>query len=220
MQLDHWCTVEEVKLQYRKLRVEYFASEPSKYHQLQAAYSILVDPESRREYDAVYRVRIGLPPPSNDSLTTSFNSNERRETTAERADNLLIKSDASPHEAAIVKTAVAHIEAQAPQRHAAKPLTVPKTSKSETTLLREDGQPDLPDVIRPDGQCLQEKDEPHTRESDPNWGLKHFSHIYKPLIGSRPYHSYIPIAEVYKRSNKCKGHRPIYVRNIAAMALP
>jgi hypothetical protein len=62
MKLDPSATTEEVKAQFRKLRAEYFASDASRYRQLQTAYAVLVDGETRREYDELYRASMELPP--------------------------------------------------------------------------------------------------------------------------------------------------------------
>lgn len=204
MQLDYRCTVEEVKVKYRKLRVEYFATEPAKYKQLQAAYSTLVDPETRQEYDAVYRVRIGLSPLPQGSTGIPSNYIEKKEMKVERAGNLSVEMHHLSHESAIVKTAVANIEAQTLQPCANKPLAVTTACSPQETHLCE----------------KEEEDELRARKTDSNWGLKHFAPIYNPLIGSRPYCSYIPMPEGYKRGFKQKCHRPRYTGTIAALALP
>jgi curved DNA-binding protein CbpA len=227
MQLDHRSTVEEVKVQYRKLRVEYFATQPAKYKQLQAAYSTLVDPETRQEYDAVYRVRIGLSPLPQGSTGIPSNCIEKKETKVERAGNLSVGMHHVSPESAIVKTAVANIEAQTLQPCANKPLAMTTACSPQVTHLcekeeeeEEEEQQHLSDMGRLEEQCSREEDELRARRTDSNWGLKHFTPIYNPLIGSRPYCSYIPMPEGYKRGFKQKCHRPRYTGTIAALALP
>jgi len=221
LQLDHQCTVEEVKVQYRKLRVGYFATEPAKYKQLQAAYSTLVDPQTRQEYDAVYRVRIGLPPLPQGSTATPSDYVEQKEIKSKRAGSLSVELHHSSHESAIVKTAVAHIEAQTSLPHENKHLIrTTASSPQETDLREEEEQQHLSDMSRPEQQYGREEDELPARKTDPNWGLKHFSPVFKPLIGSRPYCSYIPMPEGYKRGSKQKCLVPRYIGTIATLALP
>jgi hypothetical protein len=63
MNLDMWATSEEIKEAHRKLRAEYFSTDAVKYKALMTAYSVLIDAESRLDYDREYRARIGMPPP-------------------------------------------------------------------------------------------------------------------------------------------------------------
>lgn len=48
-------TTDEVKAAYRRLRVVYFSSDAKKYRALQAAFDVLMDPQSREAYDATYQ---------------------------------------------------------------------------------------------------------------------------------------------------------------------
>lgn len=69
---------------------------------------------------------------------------------------------------------------------------------------------------------VEEDEEQRRREADPNWGLKHFSPAYAPLIGSEPYHSFVPVAVEYDVGEKKRrrSRRPTYVGEIAAKAVP
>lgn len=58
---------------------------------------------------------------------------------------------------------------------------------------------------------------------DPCWGLKNFSPKHKPVLGSKPYESFIPIQEVYegrKTHPSLKCRRPKYVGVKAKNSLP
>ncbi|KAF1963031.1 hypothetical protein CC80DRAFT_399050 [Byssothecium circinans] len=35
------------------------------------------------------------------------------------------------------------------------------------------------------------------QKRDPNWGLKHYNPVFEPVLGSEPYHSFVPMSEVY-----------------------
>ncbi|KAF2737591.1 hypothetical protein EJ04DRAFT_521098 [Polyplosphaeria fusca] len=55
---------------------------------------------------------------------------------------------------------------------------------------------------------------------DPNAALKNFKLLYKPLIGTLPYHSLVPIATSYDGGNSPKCGRPKYVFAAAMNSLP
>lgn len=147
--LDCDATSEEIKAAFRQLRGEFFRTDAEKYRQLQAAYAVLVDWEARREYDVIYRTRVGLPAP---------------------------------------------------------PPSAPSLASSE---CREDGG---------------EEDEEEVRDrDDPNYHLKHFVPRWKPLLGTRPYASYVPVLEVYGQREmhpKLMCARPKSVGGRAKNALP
>ncbi|KAF2258593.1 hypothetical protein CC78DRAFT_621689 [Lojkania enalia] len=54
MGLDMWATPDEIREAHRRLRRSYFQSDPRKYKALQFAYGVLVNSDSRREYDKTY----------------------------------------------------------------------------------------------------------------------------------------------------------------------
>lgn len=187
LQLDQWATTEEVKVQYRKLRAEYFTTNAEKYRQLQSAYAVLVDWEARREYDVVYRVWMGIPPFENGNLEM----------------------------AAVVKAAVSRIDAQIEPFQEEKNRV--EMCKFEEQRRLEEEQKRLAE----EEQRLREEEEQRCREADTNWGLKHFAAQYSPLLGSEPYHSYVPVAKGYTHGDsKPKSRRPTYVGRIAGNATP
>lgn len=72
---------------------------------------------------------------------------------------------------------------------------------------------------------LEEEDEDATtcaRTEDPNWALKRHQRLYAPLIGTRPYWSYVPMSTAYdfKNPKRSNCHRPTYVGRLATMSLP
>jgi curved DNA-binding protein CbpA len=63
--VDHYAILEispsasadDVRAAYRRLRVVYFSSDATKYRALQAAFDVLMDPETRQAYDKDYQAR-------------------------------------------------------------------------------------------------------------------------------------------------------------------
>ncbi|OAG05213.1 uncharacterized protein CC84DRAFT_1218580 [Paraphaeosphaeria sporulosa] len=193
MKLSPSASTEDVKAQFRTLRGEYFASDAGKYRQLQTAYAVLVDSEARREYDELYRASMGLPvqPVANDPLESS--------------------GSASPslRKSALVKAAVSRIDAQSqePSREEQQRLA------GEELRLRQEKENEE--------ERRRRAEEQRQREADPNYGLKHFTPVYVPLIGSQPYHSYVPVAAEHEgMERKRKSRRPMYVGKLAAKAVP
>lgn len=60
------------------------------------------------------------------------------------------------------------------------------------------------------------------RSDDPNWALKRHRRLYEPMIGTQPYHSYIPLPGSYDVNGRCRlsSCRPVYVGCFATMARP
>ncbi|KAJ4355882.1 uncharacterized protein N0V89_003905 [Didymosphaeria variabile] len=200
--LDHWATDEEVKAQFRTLRAKYFSTDVGKYRQLQTAYAVLVDWEARREYDAVYRVSMGLSPPASERASASESNSEKATDETVLASSGSASSTASPPKSTIVRVAVSRIDA-----HARADTDSMQMAKLEEELRRVEEE--------------QRQGEEEERLADPNWGLKHFSPQYKSLIGTRRYSSYVPIAEKYEHGDiKPRSRRPTYVGGIATNAVP
>ncbi|KAL1605267.1 hypothetical protein SLS60_004814 [Paraconiothyrium brasiliense] len=203
--LDHWATTEEVKVQFRKLRVKYFSTDVGKYRQLQTAYAVLVDWEARREYDAVYRVSMGLPPLAGERASASGSTREKATDEMVLASSRSASSTGSPPKSAIVKVAVSRIDAQTRADTGSIQM-----AKLEEELRRVEEE-----------QHQHEEEQRRLREAEPNWGLKHFSPQYKSVIGTRRYSSYVPIAEKYEHDEmKPRSKRPTYIGGIATNALP
>ncbi|CAO2651180.1 Nn.00g094770.m01.CDS01 [Neocucurbitaria sp. VM-36] len=62
-----------------------------------------------------------------------------------------------------------------------------------------------------------------TRSEDPNWALKRCQRLSEPLIGTRPYQSFVPVLEVYAqrcRHPTLKCSRPTYIGQVARNARP
>lgn len=191
MKLSPNASFDDVKAQFRKLRGEYFASDAEKYRQLQTAYAVLVDPESRREYDELYRASMGLPLSPGETAESSRSAG----------------GAASPkrRKSALVKSAVSRINAQ-----------------SHVVSGAGDWQ-----RMEEESRRKEEEEERRQRDADSNWGLKHFEPLFTPLIGSRPYHSFVPVAVVYghvgvevRTEVRTRSRRPRYVGKLAAKAMP
>ncbi|KAF1977910.1 hypothetical protein BU23DRAFT_657466 [Bimuria novae-zelandiae CBS 107.79] len=217
MQLDIWATTEEVKVQFRKLRTEYFTSDAAKYRQLQTAYAVLVDREARAEYDAVYRERMGLPPPTITGELVSTVSSSRKISIMQAAVSR-IDAQASPSQEDRHRAEMARLEAERAREEEMR------AREAEEQRVREEEQRVLEEEHRAreaEEQRAREEEEQRVRDADPNWHLKHFSQKYKPLNGSRLYHSFVPVAKHYERSSrKLKSQRPTYGGGFAVMAAP
>ncbi|KAF2446814.1 hypothetical protein P171DRAFT_510824 [Karstenula rhodostoma CBS 690.94] len=191
MKLYPSASTEDVKTQFRTLRAEYFASDARRYRQLQTAYAVLVDVEARREYDELYRASTGLSAVVSESGGADESSRSAGSSGSARS--------------ALVKAAVSRIDAQTAEGKAEEARRC-----TEEELLRR--------VEEEEQRCAEEL---RGREADPNWGLKHFSPVYAPLIGSEPYHSFVPVAVDYEVGEvKRRARRPTYVGEIAAKAVP
>lgn len=173
--LDKYCTADEVKDSFRKMRAEYFATDVSKYRQLQSAYAVLIDVEARREYDSIYCAMKGILPSAQ-----------------VWGDHEIRNSNCSVSKS-VVMAAVSRIDAQ-------------------TSSLQEEEVAPKTDIGR------EEQRAPRDMNTQ-NWALKHFRPQYEPLIGSRPYHSFIPIAAGYEHGS-LQSSRPTYIGKIAAMSNP
>jgi len=187
MGLDRWATSEEIKIAHRKLRAEYFRTDARKYAALQAAYAVLVNWEARRDYDAVYRLRLGLPaappPPTSPSPSTDSPAPSLASPTFHPA------STPAPH----IPTSPLH---KSQVTHAVHKIEVREAQK----------------------QPIEKK-----RVQDPNWTLKHYQPTCRPVLGTRPYPSFVPILEAYEgreMQGKVKSRRPRYVGKIAGFATP
>jgi len=63
--IDHYASLElppnasidDVKAAFRRLRVLYFSTNPTKYRAAQAAFDVLANPAARQDYDSIYRAR-------------------------------------------------------------------------------------------------------------------------------------------------------------------
>lgn len=69
----------------------------------------------------------------------------------------------------------------------------------------------------------EEEDVAEARSNDPNWALKRHQRLSEPLIGTRPYQSFVPILEVYaerSRHPNLRCSRPAYVGLAAKNARP
>lgn len=61
------------------------------------------------------------------------------------------------------------------------------------------------------------------RSQDPNWALKHHRPLYEPVMGTMPYHSFVPILDVYHgllRHPTLKCRRPVYTGEMAINSRP
>jgi curved DNA-binding protein CbpA len=215
MKLDPSATTEAVKAQFRKLRAEYFASDASKYRQLQTAYAVLVDGEARREYDELYRASRGLP-----ALASESASEKSADTSSTSAGSV-----SSLRGSVLVKAAVSRIDAQSQdgkieEQRRREEEEQRRHEEEEEQRRREEGEEQRRRAEEEERRRAEEEEQ-HHREADPNWGLKHFSPLYEPLIGSEPYHSFVPVAAEYElRTTKTRSRRPTYVGEIAVKAAP
>jgi hypothetical protein len=165
MGLDRWATTEEIKTAHRNLRSEYFRTNAKKYAALQAAYAVLVNWEARRDYDVVYRLRLGLPPP--------------------------------------------------PPTHCPEPTLPSQAPNPPTQKFRVSDAVNEIDV--------RERQSAGKRKQDPNWALKHYQPICRPVLGMRPYMSFVPVLEAYEGREmhaQLKCGRPKYFGGIAEFARP
>ncbi|KAL5383990.1 hypothetical protein PMIN02_009412 [Paraphaeosphaeria minitans] len=114
-------------------------------------------------------------------------------------------ASASLRKSALVKAAVSRIDAQAQEPDLGQRLR----AEEELRLRREQEEAE------------EEEEGRRQREADPNYGLKHFSQVHAPLIGSQPYHSYVPVAAEYEGGKRTRrSRRPMYVGELAAKAVP
>ncbi|KAF2257012.1 hypothetical protein BU26DRAFT_575424 [Trematosphaeria pertusa] len=70
---------------------------------------------------------------------------------------------------------------------------------------------------------VKKKEEEVKRKNDPNWVLKHHKQVFKPVLGTRPYQSFVPILAVYEGRQAhptLKCQRPRYVGSMAKNARP
>jgi cobalamin-dependent methionine synthase I len=115
----------------------------------------------------------------------------------------------------LVKAAVSRIDAQTQDRK------VDEERRLEEEEQRRREEEDERRCVEEEEQRRAEEEEQCRREADPNWGLKHFSPLYQPLIGSEPYHSFVPVAVEYElREKKPRSRRPTYLGEIAVKAAP
>jgi hypothetical protein len=63
--------------------------------------------------------------------------------------------------------------------------------------------------------------EESSRDDDPNWALKHHRWVYEPVIGTRPYHSFVPLFIKRDKRHACaKPGVPRYTGSMATNSRP
>ncbi|KAJ4297849.1 hypothetical protein N0V90_005748 [Kalmusia sp. IMI 367209] len=222
--LDHWATTEEVKAQFRALRSEYFNTDVTKYRKLQMAYAVLVDWEARRKYDVEYRQRLGLPPPPSPPPTESSTSSPTKPPLSDQSRSLSVSSASSVSPFSSVKAAVSRLDAQT-EHGDKRRVQVARLEEEHQREAEEERRREEEEERRREEEEEEEerrrKGKEERRLADPDWALKHFSPVCKPMIGTVPYHSYVPTAVVYEHGGKkTKARRPSYMRGIAKNARP
>ncbi|KAF2749210.1 hypothetical protein M011DRAFT_475941 [Sporormia fimetaria CBS 119925] len=202
LQLTPRATTAEIKDAYRRLRAEYFRSDPLKYRALQAAFDVLVDVEARGKYD-------GLMGNMGRGVQESDHKDNGTETS-------------KPH---------------ARSHHITPTISDPPTTKT-TSSSSFDTNPSSNSLgfahstfasasgsnqsHSSSSTSSSNKHKPH----DPNRALKSHNFLATQkyaLIGTAPYPSFIPIAEVYEGRDRhpvLACGRPKYVLRMARLAMP
>jgi curved DNA-binding protein CbpA len=205
LQLDNWATSEEIKAAYRRLRVEFFRTDAVKYRALQAAFDVLADREARWSYDRMYRGRKGLPVPVGLDAGAGGMTNGKGEGTAtargkDQGKGTVIGKVRALEDSIQTQTFAAAVKSvdTAPLR-----AVEAEVEDLETTMQ-------AMDVRDPD---------------DANWALKRYSvrQGASSVMGTCPYHSFVPMLQVYEgraKHPKLKCTRPRYVGGMARMAVP
>ncbi|KAF2873083.1 hypothetical protein BDV95DRAFT_617818 [Massariosphaeria phaeospora] len=186
-------TTEDIKTAFRRLRADFFRTDLAKYRALQAAYDVLVDREAREAYDAMCRKRMGLP---------GVKLKGRVRGLVERVQGGLEK----------VREEKMREEKEREEKLREEKL---REEKLREEKLREE-------KLR-EAKLLAEQLLAEQKRADPNWALKHSTPVYKPLIGTRPYQSYVPIGVAYEGRIvhlRWKCGRPKYVLSKARGARP
>lgn len=206
-----------------------------KYRELQTAYAVLVDWEARREYDGVYRVSMGLPALAGKgggdvgrsktrpaSTSTSASASTSTSTSASTSADSLARTESRGRKT--VRDAVMRIDAQVQgqvQGEAGKRFVEVLKAEEKYWIAEQEVEVVAEVEVEEEQRDIAEEAEQYRREDDPNWGLKHFSPQARPLLGTEPYHSWVPVARRYEHGRKKpKSRRPTYVREMAAKAVP
>lgn len=196
------------------------------------AYAVLVDPESRREYDAVWRVRRGLPPAPTEEEVDEFDRFEegrmeggKRGKLVKKAVSRSVKDAVSrvDKRVSVAGPSVAEIEEQRLREEEKQRLQAEEEELRQAEEHRLRAEEEQRRLEEEEQQRIAEEELQRARAADPNWALKHYTPCYKPLLGTQPYTSYIPFAARYlhdSRSLKMKARRPGYMGEVAVNALP
>lgn len=208
--VDHYAILEvkadatstEIREAFRALRKVYFQTDAIKYRALEAAFATLLDPEARQAYDSVYCARaLGeLAEQSKHGRKDSALSNNARIAA------VLEEEDEQQQQQESELAKLREIEA-------ARLRDIEAARQREMEAARQQEMEEA--------RLAAELEE--AKRQDPNWGLKHHTRLHEPLIGTQPYHSYIPILEAYEGREmhpvwKCSRVR--YILQAAANSTP
>ncbi|ORY00380.1 hypothetical protein BCR34DRAFT_606280 [Clohesyomyces aquaticus] len=196
----------DIKAAYRNLRVEYFNTDAGKYRTLQAAFDVLVDGEARSGYDRVWRCIMGV---GNLEIAASAGGDASAPL---RVTDHVQRLNAKLGLAVDMDIRTRTIEIQ--EDEVLKEIAEKEKAEAQALLAQESARKEREaQAQRAIDESLKSEQEEQAKK-DAGKGKKARIAAYKPVIGTKPYHSYIPIAVAYGDS---KSHprllcwRPRYV---------